>query len=115
MHDAANEKTSDQVPGTNTGAKTTLVTQFERFTTSLEYHVYSFFVRTQYFHFYIYLDSSELAIKKGWPHKSIVTTLFLHNVDLNTAGKYNKPRQKKQPYVLADFLIPVTPMVSYYH
>jgi hypothetical protein len=37
-----------------------------------------------------------LAIKKRWPPKSIVATLFLHNVDLNTGGKYNKPRQKKQ-------------------
>jgi hypothetical protein len=46
MHNAANEKTSDQVPGTNTGAKTALITQFERFTTGLEYHICSFFVRT---------------------------------------------------------------------
>jgi hypothetical protein len=46
MHYAANDKTSDQVPGTNTGAKTTLVTQFEWFATGFEYHIYSFFVRT---------------------------------------------------------------------
>jgi hypothetical protein len=46
MHDATNEKTSNQVPGTSTGAKTTLVTQFERFAAGLKYHVCSFFVRT---------------------------------------------------------------------
>jgi hypothetical protein len=46
MHDAANEKTSDHVPRTNTGAKTTLVTQFERLATGLEDHICSFFVGT---------------------------------------------------------------------
>jgi hypothetical protein len=63
MHDAANKKTSDQVPGTNTGAKTTLVTQFERFTTGLEYHINSFFVRTYRFH--LNLDFSKIGLKKG--------------------------------------------------
>jgi len=65
MYDTANNKIADQVPGTNTSAKTTLVTQFERFPTGLQYHIYSFFVRTQSFHFNIYLGSSELTIKKG--------------------------------------------------
>jgi hypothetical protein len=44
MHDAANNKTPDQIPGTNTGTKTTLVTQFERFAAGLEYYVCSFFI-----------------------------------------------------------------------
>jgi hypothetical protein len=46
MHDTTNEKTSDHIPGTNAGTKTTLVTQFERFAAGLEYHVCSFFIRT---------------------------------------------------------------------
>ena len=45
VHDAANEKTPHQIPGTSSGAKTALVTQFERFTTGLKYHICSFFVR----------------------------------------------------------------------
>jgi hypothetical protein len=70
VYDAANEKTSDHIPGADTCAKTTLVTQFERFTTGLEYYICSFFVRTEHFHFNIYLHSSELAIKK-WPTKAL--------------------------------------------
>jgi len=41
-----------------------------------------------------------LAVKKV-AHKSIVTTLFLHEEDLSTGAKYNKPHQKKQTFVLA--------------
>jgi hypothetical protein len=46
MHDATDDKISDQVPGTNPGTETTLITQFERFAAGLEDHVCSFFVRT---------------------------------------------------------------------
>jgi len=38
-----------------------------------------------------------LAVKKV-AHKSVVTTLFLHEEDLSTGAKYNKPLQKKQDF-----------------
>jgi hypothetical protein len=46
MHDAANEKIADQIPRTNTGAKTTLVTQVKRLTASLNYQIFGLFIRT---------------------------------------------------------------------
>jgi hypothetical protein len=46
MHDTTNDETAYLVPGTNSGAKAALVAQFERFATSLQYHICSFFVRT---------------------------------------------------------------------
>jgi hypothetical protein len=46
VHDTTNDETAHLIPGTNAGAKTALIAQFERFAASLQYHICSFFVRT---------------------------------------------------------------------